>query len=101
MSYFCEYDCNDNSYIFLLLDYTIRLGNVIGFFYFLINSQYFNEFFKNVLHGGNREWIKIEERKYNIINIDSSESDSENQQEEEEKSQNEKERPQEEEEGQQ
>ena len=76
MSYHCGCDCNDNSYIFLLLDYMIRIGNVIGFFYFIIKSDYFNDFFKNVLHGGNSEWVKIKKEDYNIINSNSSSNSS-------------------------
>lgn len=82
MIQYCLCDYNEYSYVFLLLDYTIRLGNVIGFFYFVIKSDYFNEFFKNVLHGGNSEWVKIKKEDYNIINSDNSESDSENEHQE-------------------
>ena len=82
MSYYCLCDYHDHNYVFLTLEYIIRLGNVIGFFYFVIKSDYFNEFFKNVLHGGNSEWVKIKKEDYNIINSDNSESDSENEHQE-------------------
>ena len=82
MSYYCLCDYHDYNYVFLTIEYIIRLGNVIGFFYFVIKSDYFNEFFKNVLHGGNSEWVKIKKEDYNIINSNSSESDSENEHQE-------------------
>ena len=78
MAYYCLCDCDDYSYTILLLDYLIKMGNLVGLVYFIITS----DFFANLFKSDEKKWTKIvkKDEDYSIVT-----SDDENEQEDEEK----------------
>ena len=56
MAYYCLCDCDDYSYTILLLDYLIKMGNLVGLVYFIAQSDFFTNLFKkknliNIING--------------------------------------------------
>ena len=88
MAYYCLCDCDDYSYTILLLDYLIKMGNLVGLVYFIVQSDFFTNLFKS----DEKKWTKIvknnENDNYSIITSDDEEyqdkqdtQDKENEQE--------------------
>ncbi len=82
MAYYCLCDCDDYSYTILLLDYLIKMGNLVGLVYFITQSDFFTNLFKS----DEKKWTKIvkNDEDYSIIT-----SDDEQQEEQQEEKQHE------------
>ena len=83
MAYYCLCDCDDYSYSILLLDYLIKIGNLVGLVYFIIQS----DFFANLFKSDEKKWTKIVKNNddYNIVTTDEENEEKEEEQEEQQK----------------
>ena len=95
MAYYCLCDCDDYSYAILLLDYLIKMGNLVGLVYFIIQSDFFTNLFKS----DEKKWTKIVKNNddYSIVTTDEEKEEKEEEEEGEEEGEKEKEEQDEEE----
>jgi hypothetical protein len=87
MAYYCLCDCDDYSYTILLLDYLIKMGNLVGLVYFIAQSDFFTNLFKS----DEKKWTKIVKNNddYSIITSDDEEYQDEKDEKDEKDEQNE------------